>query len=259
MRGGGRVRLAALACGLALLVVFFYSRVQRPQQAQPPPTSPPGPFESARPRAVAAPSAGPAAPPAVARNDASSANHELTALGDGLASANPFERIAALDRAAGRGVTEALPLLERIDLTREPDIAPIVVRTLAKLADGAGTSERGRAIATLERWLESESRRTESAPDARGNVSALVEALGAIRSPLAVDALTRALDRQNLPLHVETVAVQGLTELGDSRALPAVERFGARVAARSDAVGFEAELREEAAAAARAARTRLGS
>jgi hypothetical protein len=181
-----------------------------------------------------------------------------------LATETLAERIAAIQRAAAEGSVEALPGLERTVLADEPELAPTIILSIAALANKAGDAEREGAAKTLDRWLQEESSRaaSDARGDARGNVAVIVDALGALASsaaPAAVDALRDALDAQRLPLHVETVAVQGLFKSGDARAHAAVERFGARVAALPQTTGFEEELRQEAALAARAAQARLGS
>ena len=89
------------------------------------------------------------------------------------------------------------------------------------------------------------------ARDARGNTASLVEALGKIDSPEASHALSEVLDAQRLPLHVETVAVRGLSHSADAeRARPAVERFRQRLSEKTAADSFERELQQEAITAA---------
>jgi hypothetical protein len=202
-------------------------------------------------------------PPASAgwqERDAAAGEFDVETLRRALRSSNEFERIRALEHAVDARLVEALPLLEQSALPSDPHAAPAIVDAIAELAASASQEERDRAADTLGRWTQQESLRAETgARDARGNVAALVQALGTIHSPASVDALTRALDARRLPLHVETVAVQGLVELGDARALEAVERFSARLAALPESTGFEEELRREATLAASTAKTRLGS
>ena len=60
-----------------------------------------------------------------------------------------------------------------------------------------------------------------------------------------------------LALHVQTLAVMKLGELGDARARKPVERFAARVAALPTAEGIDEELRVEAIEAARITLSRI--
>ena len=90
-----------------------------------------------------------------------------------------------------------------------------------------------------------------------GNVSNIVEALGDVGGTRAVDALVAALDQATIALHVQTLAVMKLGELGDPRARGAVERFATRVAALPVSEGIDEELRVEAIAAARTTLSRI--
>ncbi len=75
--------------------------------------------------------------------------------------------------------------------------------------------------------------------------------------PDLVDALTASLDGKELPLHVETLAVQKLGELADPRSRGAVERFAARVGQLPPSEGLDEELRVEAIEAARTTLSKL--
>jgi hypothetical protein len=166
-----------------------------------------------------------------------------------LANESVAVRIAAIERAVSATAIEVLPVLEDVDLKRDPDAAPTVIHAVALLGASADDRTRDHAARTLASWLRTE--KTRDGLDALGNVSNLVEALGNVGGGDAVDALTAALDRGDLALHVETLATMKLGELADRRARGAVERFAARVAALPPADGLDEELRVEAIAAAR--------
>ncbi len=188
-------------------------------------------------------------PPAYAEED------PIDALRSGLAAEDRATRIEAVEAVWRAGNVDALPVLEKVDLARDPDAAPTVIRAIAELAKSASPSARDDAAKTLDGWLDRERGRTTD--DAAGNVSMLVEALGDSGGRDAALALAGALDEKDLPLYVETLAVQQIASLGDPRAEPAVARFAARVAALGDAEGVDGELRQEARAAAADALRRL--
>ena len=167
------------------------------------------------------------------------------------------DRIAGIAALVDRGDVAALPWLQESVLAKQPELAPTIVLAVAKLAALAPDAQRDAAAQRLGEWLQAESSR--EGRDARGNVAVLVEALALTGSPAAVDALTVALDAQRLPLHVETLAVQGLFALGDPRALSAVRRWSERVAELPRGSGLEQALRSEAELAAQATLASLGS
>jgi HEAT repeat protein len=178
----------------------------------------------------------------------------LGELARGLRATSHADRIDAIEAAVERRAIQSLPLLQSLIPASDPEIAPSVIYAVARLGNIAPPATRDRAARTLADWLEQESGRAEDgARDARGNRAALVEALGVIGGPTAVDALMAALDGQRLPLHLETIAVQSLSELRDPRVLATVSRFAERIAALPEASGFEQQLRREAMASARAA------
>lgn len=187
--------------------------------------------------------------PVPARDDVGGKIDHVAALRRGLASNDEATRIAAVEAAVSATAIETLADLEKFDLTRDPETAPTVIHAVALLGASAEGPKREEASRTLAGWLRSEMRR--EGPDVAGNVSNLVEALGDIGGDGAVDALGAALDRADLALHVETLAVAKLGELGDPRARGPVERFAKRVAAMPPAEGIDEELRVEAIAAAR--------
>jgi HEAT repeat protein len=215
-----------------------------PQSPVPGPRSPvPGSLVSpSRPAAAAA-----IAPPAPAAT-----------LRAGLASADASARIAAVEDAVRVTAVDALPELQRFALARDPAAAPTVIHAIAILGASAAGAPREEAATTLAGWLRDETKRDAlDAPDAPGNVSNLVEALGNVGGSRAVDALIAALDQPALALHVQTLAVMKLGELGDGRARAAVERFAKRVAALPASEGIDEELRVEAIEAARTTLSRI--
>ncbi|MBS2018411.1 MAG: hypothetical protein JST00_36435 [Deltaproteobacteria bacterium] len=179
----------------------------------------------------------------------------LAAFRRALASDDLATRIGAVERAKRTTDVATLSDLVKVDIARDPDVAPTVIHTVSLLGASGDEAKRGEASSALTRWLHQETKR--DAPDAPGNVSNLVEALGDLGGRDAVDALVASLDRGELPLHVQTLAVQKLGECGDTRARPAVERFEARTRALPPGEGIEAELRTEALDAARQTLQRL--
>lgn len=194
------------------------------------------------------------APAALAPKPAPGVDH-VQELRKGLASDDAATRIGAVEAAMRATATETLRDLEQFDLKRDPDTAPTVIHAVALLGASASDRDRDRAARTLAQWLREETKR--EGVDALGNVSNLVEALGNVGGPEAVDALTSALDRGDLPLHVQTLAIIKLGELADGRARGAVERFAQRVAALPASEGFEEELRTEAIEAAQTSLARM--
>ncbi len=179
----------------------------------------------------------------------------VAALRRGLASEDEATRIAAVEAAASSTAVETLGDLEKFELARDPATAPTVIHTIALLGASAEGPKREEAAGTLQRWLRDELRR--EGPDVVGNVSNIVEALGDVGGTRAVDALVAALDQATIALHVQTLAVMKLGELGDPRARGAVERFATRVAALPVSEGIDEELRVEAIAAARTTLSRI--
>jgi len=182
-------------------------------------------------------------------DDATPANERVIALRRGLASEDEATRIAAVEAAVSVTAVETLDDLEKFELARDPETAPTVIHAVALLGASADGTKRDGAAGTLDRWLHDEMRR--DGPDVLGNISNLVEALGDIGGREAVDALGSALDRGEIGLHVQTLAVQKLGDLGDARARGPVERFATRVGAMPAAEGLDEELRVEALEAAR--------
>jgi hypothetical protein len=167
------------------------------------------------------------------------------------------ERVAELAALAERGDVTALPWLQASVLAEQPDLAPTIVLTVARLAELAPDEQRDAAARRLGEWLQAES--TRAGRDARGNAAVLVEALARTGSPQAALELSSALDTRGLPLHLETLAVQGLFKLGDPRARESVHRWQERVAQLPARDGLERALRNEAELAARATLASLGS
>jgi hypothetical protein len=182
--------------------------------------------------------------------DPAPAIDHVAALRRGLSSPEEAVRIAAVEAAVSATAVETLADLQKFDLARDPETAPTVIHGVALLGASADGAKRDEAAKTLAGWLRDEMKR--DGPDVPGNISNIVEALGDVGGREGVDALTAALDRADLALHVQTLAVEKLGELGDGRARASVERFAKRVAALPAADGIDEELREEATAAARA-------
>jgi hypothetical protein len=201
---------------------------------QPAPQSTPGP----QPSAAAVPGTTPAAP-------VPSAPAARTASSTAPGSDDIAARIQALRSARERGDVAELPQLLELELAREPDAAPTVIGVATELAQRAEPQLKATAATRFGEWLRDESQRASS--DARANVSVLVEALGKLDAPEAGAALIEALDAERLPVHVASLAVQGLARHGDARARAAVERFRARLreAPETDDA-FALELQAEA-------------
>lgn len=179
----------------------------------------------------------------------------VAALRRGLASEDEAARIAAVEAAVSTTAIETLGELSKFELRRDPEAAPTVIHAMALLGASADGTKRDDAAATLAGWLRDEMKR--EGPDVPGNISNLVEAIGDVGGQGAVAALIGALDRRELPLHVQTLAVMKLGELGDASARGAVERFAARVAELPPGEGIDEELRAEAAEAARGTLARI--
>jgi hypothetical protein len=188
-----------------------------------------------------------------------------------LAADNAGDRIQALRAVRAAGSPAALPQLLALEPAADPELAPTLIVTAAELAQKADREQRTAAGRRLQQWLRGELTRAgqpareeppaadQALPEdspvrannaARGNVAVLVEALGSLHSPEASAALIEALDSGQLPVHVATVAVQGLAQPGDSTARDAVQRFRDRLDQLPAAAGFERELRAEATQAA---------
>jgi hypothetical protein len=123
-----------------------------------------------------------------------------------------------------------------------------LITVATDLANQADDAARKTTAARLATWLRSESQRGTA--DARGNQSLLVESLGKLKTPESVTALSAALASDQLPVHIATLAAEGLAQIGDPSARPAVQLFRARVAEQPAADSFSQELRSEALATA---------
>jgi hypothetical protein len=87
-------------------------------------------------------------------------------------------------------------------------------------------------------------------------VSVLVETLSGLADPRAASALIAVLQSDTLPLHVQTLAVEGLARSESASAQAALEQFRARLG-QSERQGFELELQREAEHATDRALARL--
>lgn len=191
--------------------------------------------------------AAPAAPTSIVID-----TNDLSALTKAFEGNDDVAKLAALSRVVEAKDTKALPALLATDLSREPEAAPMLIQSVAKLAQNASPNEKADAAKTLGKWLGEESKRHEA--DAQGNVPNLVEALGQIGGPEATAALTQALQSGKLDLSVETLVAQTLTEKGgNAQSLEAVQQFLDRAEKLPPGQGIEEELRVEALQAAKQA------
>jgi hypothetical protein len=236
---------AAVAVWTAVLVVPTAPEESvAPTQSEPEPEPAQAPAQTA-PAQADAPKATRANPPAGPQPHAAKAPAQdpLGALRDGLSSENSGQRIAAVRKLAKEHTTEALPELLARDVAQDPELAPTLIQVSAQLAQRADASQRTAAVAQLSRWLHTESSRDVNA--ARGNVSVLVEALAGMNSPDAESALIDVLRNQDLPLHVQTLAVEGLARLATPDAMQALQAFRTELGT-VERQGFEQELQHEA-------------
>lgn len=260
--------LVALAVATSAGGVYAVVRATRGHEATHAATAASSGAVETKSRTASAPEGAPPSPAKVAQRVTDAAAISLAAQGDGaapvdhvaalrrgLASQDEATRIAAVEAAVSATAVETLDDLEKFELARDPETAPTVIHAIALLGASAEGTKRDGAASTLDRWLHDELRR--DGPDVLGNISNIVEALGDVGGREAVDALSAALDRGEIQLHVQTLAVQKLGELGDARARGPVERFATRVAALPAAEGLDEELRVEAIEAARTTLSRI--
>jgi hypothetical protein len=173
----------------------------------------------------------------------------LALLRQGLASENSGTRIEALRKLVEQRTLNALPELLTRDLAQDPEVAPTLVEVTVQLAQRASAQARSEVASQLTRWLHTELARSgEQSDAARGNISVLVEALGSVDDPAASAGLIEVLQNEQLPLHVQTLAVQGLSRLHAPEARAALEQFRTRLG-QTERAGFELELQQEAQAA----------
>jgi hypothetical protein len=209
---------------------------------------------------AAAPPAGvvTAAPANVSPTSAQTAELRSSTL-QALRSDSAGDRIDAVRAVRDRHAVELLPDLLALDPASDPDLAPTLISTSADLANQpeASAAQRTAAASRLADWLKSESQREGA--DARGNQSVLVEALGKLNTPESVAALGHALDSNQLPVHVASLAAEGLAQIGDPTARPAIERFRTRLSEQPAADSFSQELRSEALATADRALAQFGT
>lgn len=205
----------------------------------------------------AQPPATPAAAPRPVEPAADAQLAALAALRSGLASDNAGTRIEALRAAGDQQLTDALPELLQRDLTSDPDSAPTLIQVCAALAQHAQPAQRTAALTQLSAWLNTEVARPGDA--ARGDVSVLVETLAKWQDREVVPVLADTLQNPRIPLHVQTLAVEGLGRLRAGTARAALGAFRARIAQSPPHGGFELELHQEALQAADRALAKLPS
>lgn len=248
---------AAIAVWSAVLITPSSEDSARPQDTpahEPPSAEAPPPVQPSVPGAPPASAQGTNKPVEHAPRPPAQPADARTALRDALASGNAGTRIDAVRKLAEQRSVEALPDLLALDVARDPELAPTLIQVAAQLAQRADTSQRAAAATQLASWLRSESAR-ESA-DARGNVSVLVETLAGINAPPAESALIEVLQNEQQPLHVQTLAVEGLAKLGTPAAQAALTDFRAQLS-QTERQGFELELQREAEHATDRALARL--
>lgn len=175
-------------------------------------------------------------------------------LREALASANSGERIDGLRTLAELRRVEVLPELLTLEVARDPELAPTIFQVTGRLAQHADSTQRTAAVSQLSKWLANESQREGA--DARGNVSVLVETLADFQAPEAEASLITVLQSELQPLHVKTLAVEGLGKLATPAAQAALTQFRAQLG-ETQRQGFELELQREAEQAADRALARL--
>jgi hypothetical protein len=167
----------------------------------------------------------------------------LAAFREAMASDNSETRIAALLQLDKDGTLEALPELLESDLTHDPEVAPTLIQVSAQLAQRSPLRERGVAAEQMSSWLKAESAR--EGDDARSNVSMLVESLSGLHSPKTQSALLEVLQNDKLPLHLQTLAVDGLSHFPNPETKAALTQFREQLD-QGTREGFELELQHEA-------------
>ncbi|MEZ4287631.1 MAG: hypothetical protein R3A47_05705 [Polyangiales bacterium] len=139
--------------------------------------------------------------------------------------------------------TDVLRILENVDLSAHPDIAPALIQAVADLGNAATESDRESVASTLIEWFERENQR--EGLDAIGNRTAAIEALASLNDESATRFLRDSIDRDALPLHLEVLASRSLLESGDPDAIAAVEKLEQRLHDRPNISALEKALREE--------------
>jgi hypothetical protein len=204
---------------------------------------------------VAPATAGSAAAPRQLSAVAQTSSEPGVALSQALSSDDVTARIQALRQVRDETQVQLLPNLLAFDLSSDPELAPTLIGSVASLARASEPQQRSSAAQRLGDWLRSESQREGA--DARGNMAMLVEALAQLDSHDASSALIEALEHDRLPVHMATLAVQGLARSGDPAALGALQQFRDRLTQAPASTGFEHELHDEATQATEQALARL--
>jgi hypothetical protein len=246
-RGGLALALGSILAVVAVRAAIGAASGQR-QTRHAPPSRAVAPVEEQASKAFAGDTPTPTPPPSpsIARFAPAPPPDRATALRDALTWPDREARIEAVRSAIADGAAETLPVLEATDLAGDPETAPTVIHAVAALGHQAGRREHADAARTLGAWLGAEQLREGA--DARGNVSVLVDALGDLGGRDAAVALASALDSSDLPLHVQTLAVERLVAMGYGETQPAFAGYAARVAALPPTDGFDELLRQEALA-----------
>jgi HEAT repeat protein len=174
-----------------------------------------------------------------------------SALEQTIHDAEPLAAREAIVAAVDAKDLSALPVLEKVDLSKDGFVAAAAIEGVGNLGAIADPSDQRLATQTLDRWLRDETKR--GTPDAIGNASIAIDALHDLGTPESADALIAALDSASEPLHLETRLVQTLDAMHAQSAMSAITRFEARVRTRIAADDLETALIAEAIAAAETA------
>lgn len=162
---------------------------------------------------------------------------------------------AALDEATDNGDTRALPALESLALSDNPELAGKIIVTIGKLAELASPGERDHAVDTMSRWLIDA--RHDDSVDARANRSVLVGVLGDLNTAAAHTALLSTLDDEKTPLYLRTLIVGKLANRASPEATESIRRFQRQIASPHAGSEVDAELLQEAEFAARDALSKI--
>jgi hypothetical protein len=174
-----------------------------------------------------------------------------SALEEALHGTDPWATRDAIVAAVDAKDFSALPVLEKVDLSKDGFVSAATIQGVGKLGAIADAPAKHDAVQTLNRWLRDETKR--GTPDAIGNASIAIDALHDASGTESADALVAALDSASEPLHLETRIVQALDAMHAQSAISAITRFEARVRMRTPSDDLETALITEAIAAAETA------
>lgn len=223
------------------------ARTTAPGQAAAAPTAPEAALEAARPPLDEGAPNGAAGDVAAEELGDAAASDVVDTLIAALRSSNDFVVVDAADELVARKATEALPTLERFDVTGRPHAAPSVIDALGRLAGDADPRARRTATDRLLALLAEE--RTRGARESAGNVLALYEALGRTGDPRAAAALEREALDPGVSFAAKTVIVEALVRLRQPTSAPILRRLLAMLADAEASDELEEETRRELATA----------